>query len=96
MLAQTSLLAYRAIKELGTRQQQVHDAVETLGSASNEELSDYLGWPIQSVTGRVNELSRYGYLGVEGITKTKSGRSAKLWSLRDPADKRLKELDCFA
>ena len=91
MLLQTSLLAYKSLKDLGDRQQQVYDAFETLGSASNEQIAEYLHLPIQSVTGRVNELFRYGYLGVEGLTKTRSGRTAKLWSLRDRNDKKLTE-----
>ena len=94
MIAQTSLLAYRTLTDLGDRQQQVFDAIEYMGSASNEMVADRLNLPIQSVTGRVNELVRYGYLTVVGITHNKSGRSAKLWGVCDPADKKLKELDC--
>lgn len=95
MLAQTSLLSYQSLtkKELGDRQQQVFDAIERNGSMSNEEISLFLGLPIQSVTGRVNELARYGYLVVAGLTTTRSGRSAKLWAVADPDDKKLRERD---
>ena len=96
MIATTTREAYRSITDLGNRQQQVFDAIEAMGSASNEQVSEKLRLPIQSVTGRVNELARYGYLAVVGTTFTKSGRLAKLWAISDPQDKRVKELDCEA
>jgi DNA-binding MarR family transcriptional regulator len=96
MLSQTSLLAYRSLKDLGARQQQVYDAIDGMGSASNEQVSDHLKLPIQSVTGRVNELARYGYVAVVGTTFNKSGHLAKLWAIANPQDKKIKELDCEA
>lgn len=94
MIAQTSLTAYKQLKDLGNRQQQVFDAVEDMGSASNEQVAEKLGLPIQSVTGRVNELARYGYLDVVGTTFNKSGHLAKLWAVCSPQDKKIKEIDC--
>jgi len=94
MLAQTSLLAYRSLKDLGARQQQVFDVVEAMGSASNEQIAEELKVPINYVTGRVNELARYGYLAVTGLTKNRSGKSAKLWAVTNPQDEKIKEPDC--
>lgn len=97
MIAQTSLLAYKTVnKDLGARQQQVFDVVEARGSASNEQIADTLKVPINYVTGRVKELRDMGYLGFESLTKNRSGSVAKSWSIRDPQDKKVKELDCEA
>lgn len=79
MISQTSLLAYKSLKDLGDKQQRVYEAVKELGRATNEEVADYLGWTINRVTGRVTELSSFGLLAVDGIGITKSGRSAKVW-----------------
>lgn len=97
MLAETSRKAYAAVKKvLGERQQQVLDAIEEEGSASNEMLSEKLRLPINYITPRVNELVRYGYAAPVGITTNRSGMSAKLWAVVDPQDKKIKELDCEA
>lgn len=96
-VAFTSKLAFTSIKcKLGTKQEIVHNAISTLGKASNEMLADYLGWPINSITGRVTELKKYGLIDVEGITVNKSGHSAKLWSIRDANDNKFENftLDC--
>lgn len=84
-IATTSRTAYESIiDKLGDRQEQVYEAIKALQTATNEQLSDYLHLPIQSVTGRSNELNRYGLIEVVGVTKTKSGRSAKVWSAKYP------------
>lgn len=98
-VAQTSINAYAKIHDkLGERQSQVYTALNELGIASNEMLSDYLGWPINRITGRVTELKRYGLVDVEGLGMNKSGHTAKLWTVRDMNDKRLLEIanDCEA
>ena len=90
MIAETSRQAYKSLKDLGDKQRVVYEAIKTLGRATNEELATWLGWPIQSVTGRVNELGKYGMVAVDGIGKTRSGRSAKVWVVKDLNDKKLK------
>jgi len=82
-LASTSKTAYDSIVDkLGDRQEQVFEAIKSMKQATNEQLSDYLHLPIQSITGRVNELNRYGLVEPVGIERTKSGRPAKLWSVK--------------
>lgn len=94
-VAETSLEAYQSIKEkLGTKQTIVYEALKTLGRASNEEIADYLGWPINRVTGRMTELRNFDMVAVAGITRNKSGFSAKLWAPCDINDKKLLEMDC--
>lgn len=92
MIAGTSRAAYEQIKsKLGDKQQAVYDAVGELGVATNEQIAEYLDWPINRVTGRVTELKKMGFVDVEGITKNKSGFSAKQWSVRNPLiEKQLK------
>lgn len=93
-VAHTSVYAFNRIKDkLGNKQERVFDALIELGTASNEKLADYLGWPINSVTGRVTELKKMGYLDVHGITKNKSGFTAKVWSVRHPNDSKLKLIE---
>lgn len=97
MIAQTSLFAYNNIKRLGAKQEEVFEAVRELGRATNEEIADHLGWAINRVTGRTNELRRFGYLTVDGTKKSKSGMSAKVLVVTDPQDRKLREIlanDC--
>lgn len=57
MLQQTSLLAYLEIKtKLGEKQQRVLETLKELGEATNSELAEQLGWSINRVTPRTNEL----------------------------------------
>ena len=98
-VALTSKTAYEKIKEkLGTKQLAVYEAIGDLGVASNEQVSEYLGWPINCVTGRVTELHRFGMIGVEDIGKNKSGFSAKRWGIRSLGDRTSTQLsiDCGA
>lgn len=93
----TSQEAYAKIHdELGAKQQIVFEAIKELGTATNEAISEYLNWPINTVTPRVTELKKFGLIDVEGLGVNKSGFSAKLWSIRDPNDKELIEIanDC--
>ena len=96
-VAQTSKTAYETITDkLGTKQLAVYKAIGELGVATNEQIADYLGWEAFRVTGRVNELKKYGAVDVEGLGVNRSGRSAKRWSVRDMNDSQLIELttDC--
>lgn len=56
-LQQTSLSAYESISpNLGEMQWEVYNALKDLGVANNKILSLKLGWDINRVTPRVNEL----------------------------------------
>lgn len=97
MIAETSRQAYEAAKpKIGNNQRVVLDVIKVNGAITNEGISFALGWPINRVTPRVNELFHKGLVGVEGRGVNKSGQTAKLWSYRDPNDKKLLELanDC--
>lgn len=85
MLANTSKSAYQSIKsKLGDKQRAVYQAVKDCQPITNDKLAEVLGWEINRVTGRVNELSQMGYLAHEGYAMTKSGRKAKTWVADEP------------
>lgn len=99
MIAETSSSAYQKIKpSLGARQQEVYEAISDMGVATNEMVAEYLNLPINSVTGRVTELKRFGMLECAGIGRNKSGCSAKKWCIRDINDPKLRAIsqDCGA
>lgn len=57
----TSLISWMELElTLGERQATIHSALAELGMATNKKLSMHLGWPINSVTPRVQELRRLG------------------------------------
>jgi predicted transcriptional regulator len=94
MIATTSQEAYDEIKDkLGDKQRKVFNAIQHLGEATNEEVSNYLDWPINCVCGRSNELSRFGVIGFESLKVGKSGRKAKAWSIRTSADHNFEQMD---
>lgn len=96
-VADTSKMAYAKIYEsLGRRQHEVYEALKELTVASNEELADHLGWPINRVTGRITELKKFGLVDVHGLGMNRSGHTAKLWTACDINDRKLMEMahDC--
>ena len=57
----TSLDAWKSIKDdLMPRQKMVFKALQEIGEASNKQISQVLGWPINTITPRVLELRRMG------------------------------------
>lgn len=86
-VAYTSQLAYSQIKnKLGAKQEQVYQVINKLSRASNEQIADYLDWPINRVTGRCTELRNFGLITVDGVTRNKSGASAKVWVVKSLSD----------
>ena len=90
----TSKDAYVSIKPMLNKNESiVYTAIERLQPCTNEQIAQFLGWPIQSVTGRTNGLvakSMATMLDTNG--KTATGRSAKRWCVMSPTDYRGKEL----
>lgn len=80
---QTSLEAYYGFTKpkLGTRQRQVFEVVEALQPVCNQQIAEYLGWPINMVTGRVKELRDAGNL-TECYRRTynRTGKRVNFWS----------------
>jgi predicted ArsR family transcriptional regulator len=90
VVAQTSLLAYAEIRDsLGAKQLQVYEALKNIEPASNWDVAEFLRWPINQVTGRMNELCYRGLVQVEVIGMSKFGKKEKRWSTRDLGDAKL-------
>lgn len=92
MIAETSRLAFYNLKKLGEKQRIVFEAVCELGSASNDLIAVQTKLPLQTVCGRVNELVKMGYLGLERRARNSFGNMANFWSVRNPNDKKLQEV----
>lgn len=91
-VAETSRKAYNSIRDLGDKQYQVHQTIGEMGIASNQDIADRLGWPINQVTGRVNELAKYGFIEVHGLAMGRFGSTVKTWHCVNPNDRKLKEM----
>lgn len=80
-MRQTSLEAYRSItNSLGHKQRMVMGCIILNGPQTNEEVSKYLHWPINTVTPRVGELVKIGLLKRGGTKIGQSGRRANVWT----------------
>lgn len=81
MQQNTSLAAYASIVyNLGSKQWAVFNALKTK-SMTNQEIADYLNWPINCVTGRCKELRERGVVVEEG-KKEVNGRKAIVWGVK--------------
>lgn len=97
-VASTSRQAYDKIMgTLSDKQEQVYEALKELTTATNDEIADFLGWPINRVTGRVTELRNKDLVTVAGLGKSKAGFSAKVWTWKTADDKKVKDYsnDCY-
>lgn len=70
----TSLVAYSQVN-CSPREQDVLEAIETLGmEATNLQISEWLGWPINRVTGRTNKLVEKEVLRDSGRRRIVEGK----------------------
>ena len=61
MIQNTSLLSWVDLQlPLGMRQATVHSKIAELGIATNKQIARSLGWDINTITPRVNELREIG------------------------------------
>lgn len=81
-VANTSLLAYKSIVNLGNRQATVLEKIEEIQPCSNKQIARSLGWEINRVTGRVNELAKLGLIKSERTEIGETGRLEKVWELK--------------
>lgn len=82
-IASTSLFAYRSIVDLGDKQSKVLEKIEEIQPCSNKQIARSLGWEINRVTGRVNELAKMGLIKTERIEVGDTGRPEKLWQVKE-------------
>lgn len=75
----TSLLAYEELRPvLNYRQQQVLKIIQNYPNISDLEISQLLGWPINSVTPRRGELEKLNLIKSNGKTRIE-GRLRHVW-----------------
>lgn len=84
-VSQTSFVAYAQEIEpkLGERQQRVYHLLKhSMGDMTNTEISQALGWPINTVTPRCNELRKMKVVELaQQRTCRVTGRMAKAWRI---------------
>lgn len=77
---ETSLPAYNSIKDdLSFKQKQVWDALYTQGEMTDQELSSFLKWPINTITPRRGELFEKGWVVMAGTKIGATKRSCVKW-----------------
>lgn len=80
MITQTSIDAFISIKEkINERQKQVLHALEEIAPASNRQIAEHSNMPINTVTPRIGELRKKGYVVQAYISKDITGRRATYW-----------------
>jgi hypothetical protein len=85
MIANTSREVYIKLRsKLNRNQQIVYQAIKQNEPITNEKIADALGWVINKVTGRVNELVTIGMVEHQGYDLTRSKRRAKTWVIATP------------
>lgn len=84
----TSLEAYSEIKsELGKKQMEVLQVIHRLKKCSNRMIAQTLGWEINRVTGRVNELNAEGYIEAwEKVRDEDTGRNVWTWTVTEKGE----------
>ncbi len=80
-VAETSLIAYASIEHLAAKQQEVLIKIEELQPCSNKQIARSLGWEINRVTGRVNELAKKGFVRSRKTAVNEIGRPEKMWEV---------------
>ena len=66
---------------LGERQKMVFGAIRFLGNPCNQDIAEFLGWPINCITGRVKEL-RDKYVVIDaGLKVNRAGRMVMCWKV---------------
>jgi len=80
-MQQTSIIAYLQLQpELSTRQEQIYKTLQKIGVATNKDLSNNTGLPINSITPRILELRKKGLVKAEYYTQ-QNGRTAIAWGI---------------
>ena len=92
-IPQTQIESYHSIQDLGKKQYNVYAAVRMQDGATSCEIAELLGWQINCVVSRVNELVKLEYLeaGKPRLNK-KTGKMNISWQVKIPETKNQMEL----
>lgn len=81
---QTSGAAYESIKHLLARNERaVLGVIKLKEPCSDEDISTYLGWPINCVTPRRGSLVQQDFVYCSGQVVNKRGRNVNVWRARE-------------
>ena len=82
----TSLWAYaRATQNLGKKQKEVLDCLRYFPDATNAEISQKLGWPVNRITPRILELRKLELVIDAGKRRCRvTGSPAHAWKAKHP------------
>jgi DNA-binding MarR family transcriptional regulator len=95
-MSHTSKEAYASIvSSLGEKQRIVLSALGELGIANNRAIAHQLGWEINRVTGRVNELRKLGRVELAYTNKDVTGKRTKCWRVKNPVDNQVPLIQDF-
>ena len=74
----TSLQAYQQLNHISAKQADVLICIHGNPDCTDKQISTLLGWPINCVTGRRNELEKAGLIKSSGYT-LQNGRRCHTW-----------------
>jgi len=79
---QTSIEAYECIyDDLGKKQKEVYDVIESSDGLCNQDIAEILGWGINRVTPRVKELRDFGLVRQGGYKLNSNGYRVMTWKM---------------
>jgi len=80
-IRKTQIASFKQTKvNIKSKRDQVYNILKAKGTATNRMIAKYLGWEINSVTGRVTELVNKGRVTDSGTFKDKqTNRTVTLW-----------------
>lgn len=81
-MKQTSLDAYRSIKDLNKKQKRVYEAIKVLQPCTDNRIARYFGVEINRITGRRNELVSKGFVIEHDKIKNSYNRMAIRWKIK--------------
>jgi len=93
-VSELSKKSYHELKDLGRKQRLVYDQLKIMERMrpSAQDIADALGWPINSITGRLSELKKFGFVEKTGTKISRMGTTVGTLCTIDPADKKAMSL----
>ena len=79
---QTSIESYHRLENLAEKRRKVYDIIDHMGEACNLDIADNLGWDINRVTPRTNELVKDGMVEESKRDISRTGRKVIYWRVK--------------
>lgn len=91
--SETSIESYKKINDLGEKQREVYDMLQSMGLATDRELTERLDWEINQLLPRRGELVEYGFIKKHGEKyNPATKRNVTVWVATNPmADRQLQK-----